>query len=815
MNEQKNIDKSKSKKLILWLKEISNDDVELVGGKNASLGEMFTELSPKGIRIPDAFVVTAEAYRMFVKESGLMEVIRRELEGLDTHNIKALQKSGANIRKAFLKVKLPEELEKKIKVAYKELSELYEGGEVDTAVRSSATAEDLPGASFAGEHETFLNVHGAKNVIKAIRAAMASLFTDRAISYRVDKGFDHFDIALSVGVQKMVRSDKASSGVMFTLDTETGFRDIVQIDSSWGLGEMVVQGKVNPDAFIVFKPTLATGFSPIIKKNLGSKGVKMIYQSVGASPVKEVKTTKQEREMFTISDDEILQLAKWGMEIEKHYTQRSGHPMPMDMEWAKDGVTGELFIVQARPETVQAEKKGFEITEYALKGKADVLASGVSISTKIVSGKARVILSTKKLDEFQDGEILVTKITDPDWEPIMKKSAAIVTEKGGRTSHAAIVSRELGIPAVIGVGADNISKIKTGDMITIDCSSGAIGNVYEGEVDYEKKSHDLGKVPEVKTNLALNIGSPDGAFLHARLPHKGVGLAREEFIIASHIRVHPLALINFDELSKKSENKKLVKEIDELTNGYEDKQEFFISKLAEGIGHIGAASWPHKVIVRFSDFKTNEYRALLGGDLYEPEEENPMLGWRGASRYNHPDFTPAFELECKAIKRVREKFGLTNVHVMVPFCRTPEEGKKTIELMNEFGLSRGDELQIYVMCEIPTNVIRADDFLDVFDGFSIGSNDLAQMTLGMDRDSEIVAGISNENDPAVRAFVSMAIKACKARDKYIGFCGQAPSDYPDFLRFLIKEGIDSVSLNPDSLIPMTFEVAKEEKGHGL
>lgn len=802
--------KDKSKKLILWLKEISNDDVNLVGGKNASLGEMFTVLSPKGIRIPDAFVVTAVAYRRFIQETGLDSIIRSELDGLDTQNIKVLQKTGANIRKAFLKVKLPDDLEVEIKGAYSELSLLYGVKNVDVAVRSSATAEDLPGASFAGEHETFLNVSGEKNVIKAIRLAMASLFTDRAISYRVDKGFNHLDVALSVGVQKMVRSDKASSGVMFTLDTETGFRDIVQIDSSWGLGEMVVQGKVNPDAFIVFKPTLSLGFNSIIKKSLGDKETKMIYQNSGASSVKEIKTSKKEQDTFTISDEEILQLAKWGVTIEKHYSERSGHPMPMDMEWAKDGITGELFIVQARPETVQAEKKGFEVTEYHLKESGEMLASGVSISTKIVSGKARVILSTKKLHEFKEGEILVTKITDPDWEPVMKKSAAIVTEKGGRTSHAAIVSRELGVPAVVGVGND-IVNIKTGDIITVDCSTGAVGNVYRGELKYEKKSYNLENIPNVKTNLSLNIGSPNAAFSYAHLPHKGVGLAREEFIIASHIRVHPLALINFDELSKKSENKKLKSEIEELTAGYEDKKEFFVAKLAEGIGQIAAASWPHQVIVRFSDFKTNEYRALLGGYLYEPEEENPMLGWRGASRYTHPDFAPAFLLECKAIKRVREKFGLTNVNVMVPFCRTPEEGKKTIEQMTKFELSRDDGLKIYVMCEIPTNVIRANDFLDVFDGFSIGSNDLAQLTLGMDRDSGLVAPISNENDPAVRALVSDAIKACKARGKYIGFCGQAPSDYPDFLRFLIKEGIDSVSLNPDSLIQMTFEVEKEEK----
>jgi len=802
---------NKEKELILWLDQVTNDDVALVGGKNASLGEMYTHLVPKGIRVPNAFIVTAEAYRKFVNDSGLASAIHKELDGLDTGNIKALQKSGMRIRKAFLKVRLPAELEIEIKKAYKDLSNAYGTGDVDVAVRSSATAEDLPGASFAGEHETFLNVSGEKEVIKMIRAAMASLFTDRAISYRVDKGFNHFDVALSVGVQKMVRSDRAVSGVMFTLDTETGFRDVVPINSSWGLGEMVVQGKVTPDEFIVFKPTLKEGFRPIIKKSLGAKKTKMIYTDSRTSPVKEIDTSDAERKSFTLSNKEILTLAQWGVVIEEHYTERSGHSMPMDIEWAKDGISGELYIVQARPETVQSEKKGYEIAEYRLKEKGELVTEGISIGTKIVSGRARIILSTKKLDEFKEGEILVTEITDPDWEPIMKKAAAIVTEKGGRTSHAAIVSRELGISAVIGVGA-SVSKIKTGDMITIDCSSGAVGKIYKGELDYEKSVHNLSDIPKVKTSIALNVGSPDGAFLHARLPHHGVGLAREEFIIASQIRIHPLALLHFNELK----DEELKKEIEKLTVGYEDKKEFFVSKLAEGIAQIASAFYPHQVIVRFSDFKTNEYRALVGGKLYEPEEENPMLGWRGASRYAHPDFAPAFALEIEAVKRVREKFGLKNLNAMIPFCRTPEEGKEVLSIMERHGLRKGDDgFNVYVMCEIPTNVIRANDFLDIFDGFSIGSNDLTQMTLGMDRDSALVAPISNENDPAVKALVSQAIKACKDRGKYIGFCGQAPSDYPEFLRFLIDEGIDAVSLNPDSIIPMTFEVAKEEKKREL
>jgi len=540
---------------------------------------------------------------------------------------------------------------------------------------------------------------------------------------------------------------------------------------------------------------------------MGAKRRKMVYQRSKTNPVREVDVPQKDREVFTLSTQEILTLAEWGMRIEEHYSLRAGHSMPMDIEWAKDGKTGELFIVQARPETVQAEKKGFTITEYKLKEKGDIITQGIPVGTKIAAGKARVILSTSKLHEFKEGEILVTKITDPDWEPIMKKAAAIITEKGGRTSHAAIVSRELGIPAVIGTG-NALSKIKTGREVTIDCSTGAVGNVYDGRLKWEEKTHNLAEIPETQTSLALNIGSPEGAFMSAMLPHKGVGLAREEFIIASHIGIHPLALINYDTLKDQALKNKIAKR----TFGYDDKKEFYVEKLAQGVAQIAAAFYPEKVIVRFSDFKTNEYRTLLGGELYEPEEENPMLGWRGASRYTRKEFKPAFGLECIAMKRVREEFGLKNLQVMVPFCRTPEEGREVLRIMKSFGLQRGkNELDIYVMCEIPTNVLRADEFLDIFDGFSIGSNDLAQMTLGIDRDSNIVGGISNENDPAVKKLVADAISACKARGKYIGFCGQAPSDYPDFLRFLISQGIDSVSLNPDSLIKMKFEVAEEEK----
>ncbi|SRR3989339_829692 len=801
----------KRSQAILWFDQVGNDDVSFVGGKNASLGEMYTTLRDKGIRVPNGFIVTAKAYRDFVSLSGLEVIIKKELEGLDTSNIKELQRVGKKIREAFLKVEFPAQLREEITTAYRALSSSYNVENTDVAVRSSATAEDLPGASFAGEHETYLNVYTAEEVIKKTREAMASLFNDRAISYRVDKGFSHFDVALSVGVQKMARSDKGSSGVMFTIDTETGFRDVVEINSSWGLGEMVVQGKVTPDEFMIFKPTLRDGYRSIVKKTLGEKKMMMVYTEQKTTPVKEVPVPKALQSTFALTDDEVITLAKWGMIIEEHYSARAGHLMPMDIEWAKDGIDGNLYIVQARPETVQSEKQGLTITEYILKGPhAESITHGISVGAKIVSGNARIILSTAKLDEFKEGEILITEITDPDWEPIMKKASAIVTAKGGRTSHAAIVSRELGIPAVIGIGDEELAKLKTGDLLTVDCSSGSVGYIYPGKLEWEERVEDLAQVPETKTKIAMNVGSPEAAFMYAHLPHKGVGLAREEFIIMSQIGIHPKALIDYAKLDAK-----LKKKIDAMTVGYPDKVEFYIQKLSEGIAQIAAASHPHQVIVRFSDFKTNEYRTLVGGEAYEPSEENPMLGWRGASRYYDPKFKDAFRLECEAIKRVRNTYGLKNLHVMIPFCRTPDEGRKVLETMAEFGLHKGEDgLSVYVMCEIPSNVLRADEFLDIFDGFSIGSNDLTQCTVGSDRDSGIVAGITNENDPAVKALISMAIKKCKERGKYIGICGQAPSDFPEFLRFLIQEGIDTVSLNPDSIIPMLSEVAEEEERLG-
>lgn len=800
----------KSSQAILWFDQVNNNDVQYVGGKNASLGEMYVALRDLGVRVPNGFVVTAKAYRDFIRETGLMDIIKKELTGLDTSNIVALQHAGKTVRQAIVKAEFTPELTQLIRLAYRDLSNCYKMERADVAVRSSATAEDLPGASFAGEHETYLNVEGEDEVLLKVREAMASLFTDRAISYRVDKGFDHFSIALSVGVQKMVRSDVGASGVMFTLDTETGFRDVVVINASWGLGEMVVQGKVTPDEFMVFKPTLRDGKRPIIKKNLGEKKQMMVYGKSSSSShhdTDEIDVPKKDQIRYSLTDDEVLTLSRWGIIIEDHYTYRFGKPTPMDIEWAKDGKSNELYIVQARPETVQSEKKDLSIIEYILKDRAVPITHGITIGQKIVTGNARVILKTKDLGEFKDGEILVTEITDPDWEPIMKKAKAIITAKGGRTSHAAIVSRELGIPAVIGIGMEELDKFRTGMPITVDCSSGSVGYIYEGTLKWEERVEDLATVPEARTKIAMNIGSPESAFAYAHLPHSGVGLAREEFIIASQIGIHPNALLEFDELPHE-----LQKKIDEKTLGFDNKVEYYVSKLSEGIAQIASASFPHQVIVRFSDFKTNEYRTLIGGERYELHEENPMLGWRGASRYYNPKFKDAFGLECQAIKRVREDFGFHNVHVMIPFCRTPDEGRRVLDTMSEFGLPKGSNgLYVYVMCEIPANVIRREEFLDVFDGFSIGSNDLTQLIVGLDRDSALVAGISNENDPAVKIMIADAIRSCKARGKYIGICGQAPSDFKDFLQFLIREGIETVSLNPDSIVPMLFTVSEEER----
>jgi pyruvate, water dikinase len=799
---------SKKNARILWFKDIGIEDVPLVGGKNAALGEMYANLVPRGVRVPNGFAITATAYRHFLEVTGLKGAIKKALAGLNTKNLRDLQKRGKAVRELVLAAKLPDDLEREITEAYIELTKHHK----DVAVRSSATAEDLPGASFAGQQETYLNIVGSREVLVAVKKCIASLFTDRAISYRADQGFSHFDVALSVGIQHMVRSDMAASGVMFTLDTETGFNKVVIVNAVYGLGEFIVQGKVIPDEFIVFKPTLATGHKSIIGRTLGKKNIKLVYGGVGT---KEVPVPAAAQKVPCLTDAEALQLARWGVEIEEYFSKKHKRYQPMDIEWAKDGRTNELFVVQARPETVYSSADQNVYRGYRLDGRGKLLLSGVAVGSKIAAGKANIIRNPKEINRFRKGEVLVTEITDPDWEPIMKIASAIVTDKGGRTSHAAIVSRELGIPCIVGTEKAT-TLLKQGQPITVDCSSGEVGRIWSGIVRFSAIEHRLDHMPETKTQIMVNIGSPDEAFKNHYLPAKGVGLGRLEFIIASAIKVHPNALIDFEKLRKKERNPqiaKIVREIEKLTAGYDDKTRYYVDKLAEGIAKIGAAFWPYHVIIRFSDFKTNEYSKLLGGALYEPHEENPMIGWRGASRYYHPDFKRAFGLECRALKRVRDEFGLTNVVPMVPFCRTPEEGKAVVESMREHGLDRRTNkgLKIYVMCEIPSNIILADKFLDVFDGMSIGSNDLTQLTLGIDRDSDIINKIADETNPSVMDSIATVIRVCRRRHKYVGICGQAPSDHPGFAEFLVRAGIESISLNPDTVIKTLLHVSGQEK----
>jgi pyruvate,water dikinase len=790
----------KSKKFVLEFDELGIKDVPLVGGKNASLGEMYRELKKKGVKVPNGFAVTAYAYRHLIKFHNLKGKIKEILKDLDTHDTRDLMKRGRQVRQLILNEEIPPEIVREISKSYRELCR-QEGRMVDVAVRSSATAEDLPDASFAGQQETFLNIKGEKALLHSCKRCFASLFTNRAISYREDKHFDHFNVALSIGVQKMVRSDKASSGVMFSIDTETGFKDAVFITSAYGLGENVVQGAVNPDEFYVHKPTLKQGYKPIISRKIGEKEIKMIYHSGGARPVKNIKVEEKMRNKFSITDQEVLQLARWAVIIEDHYKK------PMDMEWAKDGITKELYIVQARPETVQSQKNVNQLETYVLKEKGRLITEGDSVGSKIGSGTANVIMDVKDIHNFKKGQVLVTDMTDPDWEPIMKIASAIVTDKGGRTCHSAIVSRELGIPCV--VGTNNVSKkVKSGQNITISCAEGEVGNVYDGLLKYEIKKTDISKIPKTKTKIMMNVGSPISAFESSFIPNDGCGLAREEFIINSYIKIHPNALINYSKLK----DRKLKQKIDKLTAGYKDKKQFFIDKLAQGIGMIAAAFYPKDVIVRTSDFKSNEYANLIGGKDYEPEEGNPMIGWRGASRYYKEGYKQAFELECQAFKKVREEFGLTNVKIMIPFCRTIEEGKKVLKIMGEQGLKRGkNSLEIYVMCEIPSNVILADEFSEIFDGFSIGSNDLTQLTLGLDRDSQIVSDVYDERNEAVKTFIKQVIEKARKNKKKIGICGQAPSDFPDFAQFLVECRIDSISLNPDTVIKTRIKIAETEK----
>ena len=793
---------------IKWFSEIGIGDVPLVGGKNASLGELFRELTPEGILVPDGFAVTAEGYRYFLKAAGLESKIAAGLAGIDTGNIDDLRRRGEEIRHAILAADLPPVLAAEITQAYHELG--GSGRPAAVAVRSSATAEDLPDASFAGQQETYLNVQGPYALLDACKRCFASLFKDRAISYRVDKGFDHFKVALSIGVQHMVRSDLASAGVIFTIDTETGFRDAVLINAAYGLGENVVQGTVTPDEYCVFKPTLQAGFKPILQKIVGTKEYKLIYDLGGGKMVKNVPVPPGERAKFVLTEEEILQLARWACRIEEHYSARRGQPTPMDIEWAKDGHTGELFIVQARPETVQSRKNLEVVETYRLKGRGPVLATGRSVGEKIATGPVRVIRNAEFLGQFREGEVLVTDKTDPDWEPIMKKAAAIVTNRGGRTCHAAIVSRELGVAAIVGT-EHGTEKLRDGQMVTVSCAEGDTGQVYEGNLPFEVQRTNLKALGRPRTKVMMNLGNPEEAFALSFIPNDGVGLAREEFIITSYIKVHPLALLDYAKLP----DDEVKRQIDALTVGYADKPQFFVDKLAQGAAMIAAAFYPKDVILRLSDFKTNEYANLVGGRAYEPLEENPMIGFRGASRYYHPRYRAGFALECQAVKKVRDVMGLTNLKLMIPFCRTVDEGRKVQAEMATHGLVRGvNGLEIYVMCEIPSNVILASEFAEIFDGFSIGSNDLTQLILGVDRDSEIVAPIFDERNPAVKTMIAQVIASCRAHGRKIGICGQAPSDYPDFAQFLVEHGIDSISLNPDTVLKTTAAILEKERALG-
>ena len=796
--------KNKTKKYILWFKDISLKDIPLVGGKNASLGEMYRVLSKKGINIPDGFALTTKAYWKFLEVNKIDKNLKEIFKKFDSKSIKSIQETGRKSRNLFLKAKLPEDLKREVIKTYKIFSKKY-GKNCDVAVRSSGVAEDAPTMSFAGQFETFLNVSGEENLLKAIKKCLASTFNDRVISYREEKKIPQLKFALSVGVQKMVRSDLAASGVIFTLDTETGFPNVILINSIWGIGEMIVKGRITPDEFYVFKPTLKQGFKAIIRKDLGRKTIKYIYEKSGG--IKEIKVSRKEQLEFSLNNDEILTLSRWALIIEDHYSKLFKKWMPQDIEWAKDGKSGQLFIVQSRPETVHAPKTKGVYEEYEIKTKKKPILTGIAIGDKIGAGRVRVIPDISKISQFKKGEVLVTKMTDPDWVSAFPLASAIVTDEGSKVCHAAIVSRELGIPCI--VGTLNSTKIlKTGQMVMVDCTQGLNGRVFKGKVPFEIKRHNLKKIPKLKTKIMINIGAPEIAFKTSFLPNDGVGLARVEFILVEKIRTHPLALYHY----KKLKNKELKRRIEQITVEHKNKKEFFIKELAEGIAQIASAFFPKKVIVRFSDFKTNEYKNLIGGELFEKEEANPMLGFRGACRYLDKDFQPAFRMECQAIKRVRDIFGLKNVAVMIPFCRTVKEGKKVLDLMRKFGLEKGkDNLKVYVMCEIPSNVILADEFLEIFDGMSIGSNDLTQLSLGVDRDNAKIAYIGDERDLTIKKMIGKIIKLCNLKKKYCGICGQGPSDLPEFAEFLLKEGIESISINPDTVIKTILNLAKIKK----
>jgi pyruvate,water dikinase len=791
---------------VRWFDEIALSDLPEVGGKNASLGELTRALAPLGVRIPAGFAVTARAYRDFLASAGLNEKIAAILAGLDRDDVDDLRRRGLRIRDEILNTPVPKAIAAEIAESYARLSRGADGG-VDVAVRSSATAEDLPDASFAGQQESYLNVRGAAVLLDTCRRCFASLYTDRAIAYRLDRGYASPHLALSIGIQRMVRSDLAGSGVLFTIDTETGFRDVVLINAAFGLGESVVQGTVNPDEYVVFKPTLRTGSRPILRRRAGSKEFKLVYEAGGSKGTRSVPVPAGERAALVLTDEEVLTLARWGCAIEDHYSELRGEPTPMDIEWAKDGITGELFVVQARPETVQSRRNAQVLERYRLRERGRVLAQGRAVGEKIGAGRVRRIADASRMDEFRPGEVLVAENTDPDWEPVMKKAAAIVTERGGRTCHAAIVARELGVPAVVGA-AGAVAALADGSEVTVSCAEGEEGRVYEGRLRFDVEPLDLAGLARPRTRILMNVGNPDEALRLSFLPSDGVGLARLEFIILNAIPIHPMALVEYESLPDRA----LRDEIDRLTRGHPDKPAFFVDRLAEGIAQIAAAFHPREVIVRLTDFKSNEYAHLVGGARYEHPEENPMLGLRGASRYLHPRYREGFALECRALRKVREEMGLENVKVMVPFCRTAEEGRQVAAELARHGLVRGERgLELYVMCEIPSNVIRAADFAEVFDGFSIGSNDLTQLTLGVDRDSAELAALFDERDPAVRDNIALAIERAHAAGRPIGICGQAPSDHPGFAELLVGLGIDSLSLNPDAVLGTTLRVLEAER----
>ncbi len=791
-------------KYILFLKEITAKDVSLVGGKTASLGEMYSHLKKEGVPIPDGFAVTAQAYRDFLNFNKLNAPINAILKTINPRHVVDLNIKSKKIREIISSGSMPDNLAKEIIRAYRKLSQSLKTKHLDVAVRSSATAEDLPNASFAGQQESYLNVRGEKDLLMAVKNCFASLYTSRAISYRTDKKFKSTAVYLSVVVQKMIRSDKGGSGIIFTLDTETGFKNTVVLNAVWGLGEMAVQGQVIGDEYEVFKPTFLKGFSSIITRKLGSKNQKMIYNSKKSGATIKIPTSLKEQRQFVLKDKEVLKLVEWALKIEKHYSRLKKTWQPMDIEWAKDGITGELYIVQARPETVHSQKDYSVIRDYIMKKPGELIVKGAAVGSAIAEGQAKIILSPEQIGLFKAGEILVTTMTDPDWEPIMKIAKAIITDEGGRTSHAAIVSRELGIPCIVGT-ANASQKIKNGQRVTIDCSSGGEGFVWKGKTKWRVKEYKIIPTKKLPLKLTLNIGNPSEAFEYSFLKNDGVGLAREEFIISSGIKIHPLALINYPNRLSKS----LKHQIDNLTLGYANKTDFYVDKLTEGIAKIGAAFYPKRVILRFSDFKTNEYASLIGGSLFEPKEENPMLGWRGASRYYDPKFQPAFELELQALKKARNDMGLKNIYAMIPFCRTIDEAKKVVTIMKKYGLKPGQkDFQLYVMAEIPANFILAKEFLEIFDGFSIGSNDLTQLTLGLDRDNGSLAKIGDERNEAVISLIKNIIKVAKQKKKYIGICGQAPSDYPEFARLLRDLKIDSLSLNPDSLVKVAADLGK-------